>query len=105
MVDGSLIDIKGGRYTAPIFLPLTRGNIYGGRHPLQERVVDAFVPNDTFMVGGAGIGASVDEYPGINDDINNLERGPARSVIVCTGANACGKSVYLKQVRLLSRNS
>ncbi|KAF8517335.1 muts domain V-domain-containing protein [Gautieria morchelliformis] len=83
MVDESLIDIK------------------GGRHPLQERVVDTFVPNDTFMIGGAGIGVSVQDNVDTEDGTETSEHSPARSVIVCTGANACGKSVYLKQTALI----
>lgn len=52
------------------------------RHPLQERVVDTFVPNDAYIIGGAGIGSS----PTMPDDINEWN-----SVLLCTGANACGK--------------
>lgn len=51
------------------------------RHPLQEQVVDTFVPNDALVVGGAGIGSSFGSDDG--------EQG--NSVMLCTGANACGK--------------
>jgi DNA mismatch repair protein MSH5 len=47
----------------------------GGRHPLQELVVDAFIPNDTLLAE------------------------PAGTIGLITGANYSGKSVYLKQVR------
>ncbi|CCM03560.1 uncharacterized protein FIBRA_05696 [Fibroporia radiculosa] len=70
-------------------------HIKQGRHPLQELVVDTFVPNDAFVVGGAGINAAAEGYI----DQNESEKG--NSIIVCTGANACGKSVYLKQVALI----
>ncbi|KAF8798995.1 hypothetical protein BYT27DRAFT_7177307 [Phlegmacium glaucopus] len=63
-----------------------------GRHPLHEQVVDTFVPNDAHIIGGAGIGSS----PTIPDDNNQWN-----SVLLCTGANACGKSVYLKQIALI----
>lgn len=72
--------------------------IQQGRHPLQEQTVDTFVPNDVFLVGGAGI----DSYPDIHgeeDDLTSEGSTPGNSVLICTGANACGKSVYLKQVR------
>ena len=99
MVEESLIDIKGGRYI--MFSSCLYGEpICGERHPLQEKVVDTFVPNDTFMVGGAGIGVSAHRYANTDDGSEMSEPYPARSVIVCTGANACGKSVYLKQVCL-----
>lgn len=47
------------------------------RHPLQEQVVDTFVSNDAFVVGGRGI------------SVDNDEEGT--SILLCTGANACGK--------------
>lgn len=52
------------------------------RHPLYEQVVDTFVPNDVHIIGGAGIGSS----PIIPDDGNQWN-----SILLCTGANACGK--------------
>ncbi|KAI0052711.1 hypothetical protein FA95DRAFT_1664395 [Auriscalpium vulgare] len=71
-----------------------------GRHPLQEQVIDTFVPNDIFLVGGAGNGS----YPVVHgDDDDSSEEGTllGNSVMICTGANACGKSVYLKQTALI----
>ncbi|KAF8957258.1 hypothetical protein BDZ97DRAFT_2079293 [Flammula alnicola] len=62
------------------------------RHPLQERVVDTFVPNDARLIGGAGIGS----FPDCPDDNEQWN-----SVLLCTGANACGKSVYLKQIAVI----
>ena len=55
------------------------------RHPLQEQVVDTFVPNDAHMIGGAGIGS----FPTMPDDHNQWN-----SVLLCTGANACGKVYF-----------
>lgn len=54
--------------------------IKGGRHLLQEMTVASFVPNDTFLSGGAE------------------SHGPAMTIL--TGPNYSGKSVYLKQVAL-----
>lgn len=51
-------------------------DITEGRHPLQELYVNAFVPNNT---------------------MSSFENG---LVTILTGPNACGKSVYLKQVNL-----
>jgi len=74
-------------------------DIKRGRHPLQELVVDTFVPNDAFVVGGAGTGSEALEHIAENESDEN--RREQNSIIVCTGANACGKSVYLKQVALI----
>ncbi|KAI0076331.1 hypothetical protein K474DRAFT_1708271 [Panus rudis PR-1116 ss-1] len=71
-----------------------------GRHPLQEIVVDTFVPNDAYVVGGdySPSAEPVDSDQGIVTDEEEHEKN---SVVVCTGANACGKSVYLKQIALI----
>ena len=50
--------------------------IVGGRHPIQEKVVESFVANDTAITTEG-------------------------RVCVITGPNASGKSVYLKQVALI----
>ncbi|THH28695.1 hypothetical protein EUX98_g5476 [Antrodiella citrinella] len=90
-----------------------------GRHPLQELVVDTFVPNDIAFAGGGSAGTHIlpDEEDGTED--GEGEGIELNSIVVCTGANACGKvhalrshgpsgtyfserqSVYLKQVALI----
>ena len=60
-------------------------NIVGGRHPLQDLVVPTFVENDTYLLGGQD---APEEKEGV-------------SVMLLTGANYSGKSVYLKQVALI----
>jgi DNA mismatch repair protein MSH5 len=72
------------RFSRPYITTDNVINIVGGRHPLQERVVPQFVENDTCLVGGE------------NDNPDTTASGP--SVILLTGANYSGKSVYLKQV-------
>ncbi|KAI0304271.1 muts domain V-domain-containing protein, partial [Multifurca ochricompacta] len=75
-------------------------NIKQGRHPLQEQTVDTFVPNDILIFGGAGAGS----YQAVHDEDDHLmDEGNmlGNSVLICTGANACGKSVYLKQTALI----
>ncbi|KAI8986224.1 DNA mismatch repair protein MutS [Trametes punicea] len=67
-----------------------------GRHPLQELVVDTFVPNDAFIVGGAGLGVALDDISIADDDTEEDEPYPQKnSIVVCTGANACGKVVFV----------
>jgi len=60
-------------------------NIVGGRHPLHQLVVPTFIENDTVIVGGD------------DAEVNEMK---APSVLLLTGANYSGKSVYLKQVFL-----
>ncbi|KAI5811678.1 muts domain V-domain-containing protein [Peziza echinospora] len=69
-------------------------DIKKGRHPLQELCVSAFIDNDTLVYGGPG------------EDENNSrgeegieEKGP--SMLLLTGPNYSGKSVYLKQVAMI----
>jgi len=62
-------------------------NIVSGRHPLQELVVSTFIENDTCLAGGQDPGANEVDAP---------------SVVLLTGANYSGKSVYLKQVFSIS---
>ena len=54
-------------------------------------MVDTFVPNDTYLVGGAGIGVAPkdDNDNEVEDEQSHIKN----SVMVCTGANACGKVV------------
>ncbi len=65
-------------------------DIVGGRHPLQELLVPSFIPNDCTLAGGYG--------RGVWDD-PNADRGP--SMLILTGPNSSGKSVYMKQVALI----
>ncbi|KAK0187908.1 DNA mismatch repair protein MutS [Armillaria mellea] len=77
MVDQNIIDIK------------------QGRHPLQEQVVDTYVPNDVHLTGG---------FYDPSELLSNSTRSSDKtwnSVVLCTGANACGKSVFLKQIAMI----
>ncbi|GAA5900677.1 hypothetical protein JCM5296_006745 [Sporobolomyces johnsonii] len=76
--------------------------ILGGRHPLAELCVDSFVINDTDLVGGRGRNWQGDIKPK-RDTVGETSDLPAeRSMIIVTGANFSGKSVYLKQVALIT---
>ncbi|KAK2465358.1 hypothetical protein APHAL10511_002712 [Amanita phalloides] len=77
-------------YTRPIMVDDNIIDIKQGRHPLQEQVVDTFVPNNFSITGGIGMNIT-----------GAMDNGERKSIMVCTGANACGKSVYLKQVALI----
>ncbi|KAF8349474.1 DNA mismatch repair protein MutS [Amanita rubescens] len=73
-------------YVRPVMVDDNVIDIKQGRHPLQEQVVDTFVANDFFIVGGVGSNIA-------NVAMDGNER---KSAMVCTGANACGKSVYFE---------
>ncbi|KAL5336958.1 muts domain V-domain-containing protein [Aspergillus crustosus] len=80
---------------------MTEGNtikVKGGRHILQEMTVSSYVPNDTFLVGG-----KLDEQAA---DYSQhapaaLRTGSSPSMLLLTGPNYSGKSVYMKQVALI----
>ncbi|KAI7369629.1 hypothetical protein KC354_g1789 [Hortaea werneckii] len=84
--------------------------IKGGRHPLQERTLPAFVSNDTYLVGGEGnepesahFEALTSQGPNVADTQGTHGRdareGP--SMVLMTGPNYSGKSIYLKQVAII----
>ncbi|KAI5204078.1 hypothetical protein E4T38_04811 [Aureobasidium subglaciale] len=84
---------------------LTESNILdirGGRHILQEKVVSNFIPNDTLMAGGEGLPLaeqyepSSENFPRLHEQNNMLP-----SMVLVTGPNFSGKSVYLKQVAIV----
>ncbi|KAA8625153.1 MutS Mismatch repair ATPase [Pyrenophora tritici-repentis] len=86
-------------------------HIKGGRHILQELTVSSFIANNTILRGGDGdpthSGASDQRYAA---DFQQFTSSSNRhtyahkdnpSMLVLTGPNYSGKSVYLKQVALI----
>nr|XP_034896776.1 DNA mismatch repair protein MSH5 isoform X5 [Populus alba] len=63
-------------YVRPILTEETLLDIQNGRHVLQEMTVDTFIPNDTKI---------------LHDE----------RIIIITGPNYSGKSIYIKQVALI----
>ncbi|KAG9944714.1 hypothetical protein KCU85_g7785, partial [Aureobasidium melanogenum] len=84
---------------------LTEANVLdirGGRHILQEKVVSNFIPNDTLLAGGEGE-SSID-YQGDSSaapQYRTEDGSVIPSMILVTGPNFSGKSVYLKQVAII----
>ncbi|CAO3702359.1 unnamed protein product [Rhizopus stolonifer] len=79
-------------YVKPVMTDTNVLEIKKGRHPLQELCVETFIPNDTHLEGGKGFGNN--STVADDDRINSIQ--------VVTGANFSGKSVYLKQVALVT---
>lgn len=88
------------RFNPPTLTQANIVNIRGGRHPLQELTVPSYVANDCYLAGGSGNTIDVDEEASSYtvEDLEDIE-GP--SMLLMTGPNYSGKSVYLKQTALI----
>ena len=82
LTEENKLDIREGRYASNFFMHVSILSLFSmARHPLQELVVDTFIPNDT-LIG---------------------QVKPAKpQVIFLTGPNYSGKSVYLKHIALIT---
>ncbi|ORE09067.1 hypothetical protein BCV72DRAFT_333979 [Rhizopus microsporus var. microsporus] len=97
-------------YIKPRMTDTNELKIIQGRHPLQELCVDAFIPNDTYLEGGKGFEYAQDSLNLFTKPVRASEQNEAsqststaiNSIQVVTGANFSGKSVYLKQVALIT---
>lgn len=89
---------------------LTTSNVIDireSRHPLQELVVPSFIPNDCCLVGGPGTKTenaieTPDGSSGSMPREQSIDDSDRPGMIVLTGPNHSGKSVYLKQVALIT---
>ncbi|GFN19030.1 MutS family protein MSH5 [Aspergillus tubingensis] len=72
--------------------------IRGGRHILQELTVSSYVPNNTFLVGRRTQGEPLGSLH-LTSHPHESDYGP--SMLLLTGPNYSGKSVYMKQVALI----
>ena len=82
---------------------LTESNIIdirGGRHPLQELTVPSFVPNDTHISSSASATRSPSASHPISNSPSSTPSSEHPSILLLTGPNFSGKSVYLKQVAI-----
>ncbi|SAM04069.1 hypothetical protein [Absidia glauca] len=91
--------------------------IIQGRHPLQELVMDTFIANDTFLASGMTLATTQSaqspshfvppkpRYPtpsaSSSDRLGLLRHTDAKNILLLTGANYSGKSIYLKQIGLI----
>lgn len=70
-----------------VLAPLTQSS-----HILQEMTVSSYVPNDTLLMGGV-------EQLESDSQISSSAQYP--SMLLLTGPNYSGKSVYMKQVSIV----
>ncbi|KAK2795607.1 hypothetical protein FQN50_009713 [Emmonsiellopsis sp. PD_5] len=104
-IDSLLALVQGASLYKLIRPQITQDNsivIKGGRHLLHELTVPTFIPNDTLIVGGNGretVSPSPSSQSLENSSAVAGPQGP--SMLLLTGPNYSGKSVYLKQVALI----
>ncbi|KAJ9212412.1 hypothetical protein DTO166G4_6043 [Paecilomyces variotii] len=75
--------------------------VKGGRHLLQELTVPSYVPNDTFIIGGSGSNELSEINAPSLEATHSREVYQGPSMLLLTGPNYSGKSVYMKQVALI----
>ncbi|CCH61772.1 hypothetical protein TBLA_0F02310 [Henningerozyma blattae CBS 6284] len=75
-------------------------DIKKGRHPLYENFVESYITNDTYINGG-----TFNTSTNITENASNIQQTQNPSsyqrIVLLTGANASGKSVFLTQIGLI----
>ncbi|TVY28135.1 MutS-like protein [Lachnellula hyalina] len=103
----SLVALASGarkyNYSPPRMTSANVIQIEGGRHPLQELTVPAYIVNDCLLSGGSGNeedieGQMLPSHQGSASVQGDVE---VPSMLIMTGPNYSGKSVYLKQNALI----
>ncbi|KAF9961209.1 MutS protein msh5, partial [Modicella reniformis] len=105
-------------YRRPVMTEQRILKIVKGRHPLQELTVDSFVANDTLLgeiessystavaaTAASSIAVTVDRrVRDVDTDMEFQSEGDFQDnqVMILSGPNSSGKSVYLKQVALIT---
>jgi DNA mismatch repair protein MSH5 len=89
------------RFVEPRMTTANVVRIEGGRHPLQELTVPSYIANDCLLAGGVGNERDNDPDGLSLGSINVQESVECPSMLILTGPNYSGKSVYLKQNALI----
>lgn len=97
MTENNVIDIKAGR--SVFILDFRLLTLMQPRHLLQEMTVPTYIANDAYLVGGRGRERS-QTVDSDNSTIRSTVDAEGPSMVLLTGPNYSGKSVYQKQVAL-----
>lgn len=90
------------RFARPRMVDTNTIDIQGGRHPLQELTVPSYVENDTLIVGNDPLAEDQPTTPRRQTSQRSTTAHPnGPSMLMLTGPNYSGKSVYLKQIALI----
>jgi DNA mismatch repair protein MSH5 len=90
------------QFVAPQMTATNVIQIQGGRHPLQELTVPAYIANDCFLAGGTGNDGDRDDSICLPQSSTYVQESlESASMLIMTGPNYSGKSVYLKQNALI----
>ncbi|KAM5507939.1 hypothetical protein McanMca71_001210 [Microsporum canis] len=104
-IDSLLALVQGASLNKLVRPRMTEENIIsikGGRHMLHEATVSSFVPNDTFVIGGKGSRSSAQDVNASSTELlPNGETTQGPSMLLLTGPNFSGKSVYLSQAAII----
>jgi len=82
------------RYSSPKMTEKNILDIKRGRNPLQELCIDTFVPNGCRLTGGSNAVGAGSEAGGQSEKF--------ASIVLLTGPDHSGKTVYVKQVALIT---
>ncbi|TVY50120.1 MutS protein-like protein [Lachnellula occidentalis] len=90
-------------YSPPRMTSANVVQIEGGRHPLQELTVPAYIANDCLLSGGSGDEDDLEGQmlPSHRSSASVQGDVEVPSMLIMTGPNYSGKSVYLKQNALI----
>ncbi|TVY20089.1 MutS protein-like [Lachnellula arida] len=103
----SLVALASGarkyNYSPPRMTSANIIQIEGGRHPLQELTVPAYIANDCLLSGGSGDEEDLEGQmlPSHRNSASVQADVEVPSMLIMTGPNYSGKSVYLKQNALI----
>ncbi|KAF7731558.1 MutS protein msh5 [Apophysomyces ossiformis] len=109
MTANNVLHIVKGRQVGTLVSEVFRADLFHNngalRHPIYELNVDVFVPNDTHLVGGQGSelnksACSSSEQGWVGNNFPSEDS--FNSIMLLSGANCSGKSVYLKQTALIT---
>ncbi|KAI8611749.1 muts domain V-domain-containing protein, partial [Chytriomyces sp. MP71] len=85
-------------FTRPTLVSDPRLHIVQGRHPLYEQCLENFIGNDTRLGDSPAADSTASQCSGISGDDEDAQ---GVKVMLVTGPNFSGKSVYMKQVGLI----